>query len=586
MCQFFFADNSQESLGLVRNTGIRVFFLSCFAFSDYAMAQVGEAERRRDLFEKRELQKRIEEFQGRERERVIEDDSVVAEGRHVDISSESRFLIRKIEIVRDGTPLSLDESKIITPYVGIELGVSEIFSLVENLTNYYVENGYSTTLVKVNPQNLSSGTLTLEVSWGRIEGVLLNGESPSFIRDRLSLFSAYPWAQEKKLNIHDVDQMVENLSTKGKSVNVKVIPSERDGYSYLNVRREKLRPWAFILGADNSGDKETGEYQHNVSLAMSDAMGVNDTLSLYLARQDYKDSDTYLREIYDLGYSLPVGFWKLSLKGNFSKTQTPVGDYSSEGESEKLSVGLERVFRRGQSGKWSVFGGIDKKRTENIFIIDDDTEIILDDSSNAFTHLSLGGRYVGRALGGFLYGDLSIVQGASWFNADIDVGRGQDDSGQAGFRKYKGNFNWSWNAARSPIEYRLSAGWQYSPDRLLAQDSLILGDEYTVRGFKGASMSIEGDLGGYLSNTVSFSLPVGKKYLNQVSPFIGADIGWARKHRRGSVGAEVRKIAGATLGLKIDGANYQFSSTFGFPVSNPNDFDPGYVLYMDVGMSF
>ncbi|MBN1468705.1 MAG: hypothetical protein JW924_08275 [Fusobacteriaceae bacterium] len=87
--------------------------------------------------------------------------------------SSNKFFINTIEI-NNLKVLKKEVKKIRNTYENKELGMSEINSLVADLTNLYVKNGYITTRVMLTlPQNLNSGKLKLEIINGVIENFSL-----------------------------------------------------------------------------------------------------------------------------------------------------------------------------------------------------------------------------------------------------------------------------------------------------------------------------------------------------------------------------------------------------------------------------
>jgi hemolysin activation/secretion protein len=72
------------------------------------------------------------------------------------------------------------------------------------------------------------------VLWGKINDFKVNGQTPG-LRDSTRLFTAYPFAKDKILNMQDVDQMAENLMRVSERDNISVEPSIINGYSDLNL---------------------------------------------------------------------------------------------------------------------------------------------------------------------------------------------------------------------------------------------------------------------------------------------------------------------------------------------------------------
>lgn len=84
-------------------------------------------------------------------------------------NSSWKFNVTRIEILDDhlfdGSP---QREEIVQRYLGKDLGKSDIFTLVKELTDFYISRGYATTLISIDPGNIKSGTLKLRVLWGKM----------------------------------------------------------------------------------------------------------------------------------------------------------------------------------------------------------------------------------------------------------------------------------------------------------------------------------------------------------------------------------------------------------------------------------
>ncbi len=71
-------------------------------------------------------------------------------------------------------------------------------------------------------------------------------------------------------------------------------------------------------------------------------------------------------------------------------------------------------------------------------------------------------------------------------------------------------------------------GASYSNEPLLYADKFLIGDEYTVRGFKESSAAL--DYGAYSNNTIYLQFLNAPKYLRVLEPFVGLDMGYGRDY--------------------------------------------------------
>ena len=173
----------------------------------------------------------------------------------------------------------------------------------------------------------------------------------------------------------------------------------------------------------------------------------------------------------------------------------------------------------------------------------------IDVSTKNYSNISTGINYVGSALGGWVYGDLSVTAGRPWFNAswkgDPDL-TGYDID----FIKYNGSLNWKKDIAsfkRVGLQYDGTLTFQHSRDVLVSSERFIVGDEYTVRGFK--NNSINGESGAVLASNINLPFNVGFDLFRSVVPFVGYDIGLVRENLTSS--NRQQYMSGASVGAKF-----------------------------------
>ena len=142
------------------------------------------------------------------------------------------YAIERIVLDDDDAP-SAGSLAVMRRYEGRSLTLNDVVDLVKELNDDYASRGFVTTIVTLPGQNLASGILHVQVVWGRISGITLNGEPLSGVIDKVLVEAALPGWQGQVLNIRQIDQLVENLSTTGKTATVEVKPADAPGASCL-----------------------------------------------------------------------------------------------------------------------------------------------------------------------------------------------------------------------------------------------------------------------------------------------------------------------------------------------------------------
>lgn len=500
-----------------------------------------------------------------------------------------KYLITSIVIENDDKFFSSKErNNIINNYKNKNLGKSEILNLIMELTDFYIEKGYTTTLLTVEEGNLNSKEIRLKVLWGKINNILVDGEIPSFSQ-KMRLNGAFPFYKEKTLNLSDIDQALDNLLRISYGAKIKVLAADEIGYSNLNV--EGLG-YSYINGSlklNNSGRKESGWNQYSGNLSVNNFIGFNDILGFYYGYNDLKQK-TDTQSSWSVSYSIPFGYssfdasyyrsdYEKIIGGNF-------GGYKSDGNSKRYSFKLNHVVFRDSNHKLSFYTAVDVKDNLNKI-----QNLTIDVSSKRYSNITLGMNDVTTIWNGGTYWDLSLTKGTPWFGSawvnDPDL-TGYDIN----FLKLNGLLSWSKSIHQFDnfaISYDLNTSFQYSNNILVSDQNITIGDEYSVRGFKEDSVS--GNNGGYISNTLKFPF-----YFNQLggvmaTPFIGYDIGYIKNNCSGYVNkCSGEYISGGAIGLRLNQKYLSSSLSAGLPLIKPKslrnrDVD-NLAIYYRIGINF
>ncbi|MCZ4058968.1 POTRA domain-containing protein [Pantoea sp. LMR881] len=506
-------------------------------------------------------------------------------------NSELKFHITKIIVDNDKKyEFSPKRTTIINKYINTNMGKNEILKLLVELNNFYIAKGYTTTQVTIIPGNLKNGTLHFSVLWGKLNAFSVNGDTPSW-RNKQRLFSAMPFSTEKPINIQDVDQALDNLLRVSPKDGLKITPTVKDGYSNIDLITQGFFPLSLSLGLNNSGTHDSGWDQYTLNIMGKNLFGFNDTISFFQAWNDL-DASRDRQKSKNLSYSMPLGYWlfdinhyesyyKRKIKGNF-------GSYSSDGNSKRTSLKISRLIYRNATGKFS--GYVKTERRENLNKIEN---TVINVSSKKYAQFNSGLNYTGQIYDGWLYIDGNVTFGIPWFSAAW-----KDDPDLAGFdlnyKKYNGTLNWfkdiyTTKNGRFAINYAISSGFQFSPDILVSDARYSLGDEYTIRGYKDDNVMAEN--ASYISQTLSFPVNIYKYSLRSISPFVGFDMGFAK--RNCAVNSNQCKrdyMSGSAIGVNFYSQFVTASLTAGWPVTKPkslknNNIDH-YNLYFRAGINF
>ncbi|MEH6569990.1 MAG: ShlB/FhaC/HecB family hemolysin secretion/activation protein [Halioglobus sp.] len=404
------------------------------------------------------------------------------------------------------------------------LNISEIESLMAEVSGVYILEGYIASRVYLAEQDLSDGILVLLVIEGELEGVeILDGDA-----DSISLFNVFPGEIGEPLNLRDIEQAVDQINRlQSNYVSMQVAPGERSGGSLLVFENEARKPWRVTPTYDNEGSPTTGKDQAGVSLSVDNALGWNDFLIATYRQTTPYDSGERGSKLASMTYVVPFGYSTLAINGSRSDYASPLDLPSgnkaySSGKSENISVRLDRTVFRDRDSRWNLALAIANKDSKNYI-----DRVLLDGSSRVLTVVDVDSAYTMPLMGGVITLNAGYALGVNWFGALEDPGSLPDFAPHAQFGKWKygASYQRGLSLFNQPLFFSSYLNGQYADDVLYGSEQILIGGIYTVRGFSKETLS--GDHGFYWRNDLSMTmgLPTIADIPFSMRPYLGIDYG-------------------------------------------------------------
>lgn len=468
--------------------------------------------------------------------------------------------------------------------IGRCLGTAGINTVLERAQQRAIERGWVTTRILAAPQDLASGQLTLTVVPGRIAAIRLkDGSNVPLLGADALLRSAIPARPGDLLNLRDIEQGLENLKrAQTADADIRIEPSAaadaRPGDSDLVVQYVQAKKWRLTLSADDSGTDSTGRNQGGITASLDNPFGLNDLLyvsynhSLASPLFHGADKGTDSRTAH---YSLPYGYWALSLTGSRSGyRQTVAGlnqSYEYSGESDNAEVRLSRLLYRDQKRKTALALRAFRRGSHNFV---DDTEIQVQRRTVGGWELSLNHKeFVGKAS---VEANLSYRRGTGAFGA-IAAPEQRFGEGTSRLKLIGAEVNVSLpfklriGASERGFRYVGLARGQWNRTPLTPQDRFAIGGRYSVRGFDGET-SLLGDRGWLVRNDLGWALPQGGAEL-----YLGLDYG--RVGGRSAADLLGRELAGGALGVRGAWKRLNYDVFMGAPIVRPRGYPTADVTF-------
>lgn len=486
--------------------------------------------------------------------------------------AETCFEVSAIEFVGISL-LSLHEiDQVKSTYVDRCLSMTDINNLVRDVTNLYIAKGYVTTRVVIPQQDLSGGTLRLQVIEGKVEGVEFKDDQ----EHSRELKGAMPGLVGDVLNLRDIEQGLDQLNRlPSNNATMKLLPGKKAGTTQVMVENKRAKTWRISAGLDNSGQQSTGRNQYLLSLGKDNLFGINDLLSVYVngdAEGLFSD-DRQRSSTYNIFYSVPYGYWTFSGSVGYYEYRTSISasgtEYSSAGDTTTTTLTADRVLFRDQDSKTLLSMGLTVRDTQNYF-----SGVKLDATSQVLAPFSASLSHYTRLLGGMASAQAGFSHGLAILGADrdrtpsLDTPRSQFSKCTFLASYYRpfavGDTNFSWSTR---------ASGQWAPHTLFSAERISIGSRYTVRGFHEDSLS--GDIGGYVRNELALLLPSDANsspfradWFGDLQIYTGYDAGFIRRDSKES--EERGSLQGAVIGFRTSGGHLVMDMSMAKPLDSPS----------------
>ncbi len=241
------------------------------------------------------------------------------------------------------------------------IGAQGLRAFQDHLTRQLIERGYITSRVLIPEQNLSSGSLAVQVVAGRIGMIREQGSVPGMIR------MALPDGEGGLLNQRDLDQALENIRRLAgqQAVEFDLVPGAKPGETDIVVKHPDARRWRGLLTLDDSGAQSTGKYQLGGVLTFDSPLRLYDSLTLALNRNANFGNNMLGTNSSSTSWSVPFGYWSFLLGANQSRYKQTVAGFSGDivysGRSHGMEIGIGHVPYRTASAKGALQFKLDRK---------------------------------------------------------------------------------------------------------------------------------------------------------------------------------------------------------------------------------
>lgn len=546
----------------------------------YAQTDINQIEQQ----QYNQYQQRIENLEDKFAQPFVSlDQSTLTDGLlRIPLNETPCFNIYKIELeLPDENSLNRKFATILGPIkygrgsiLGKCIGQQGLNYAVRNVQNELIRQGFITSQASLPPQDLASGTLRITITPGQLHQVW-RGEDG---HPKVNVSNALVLDKGDIINLRDIETSLENfrlpqshLTTIDIIPSINTIDTEKYGSSDLVVTQKRANRIQWQLGIDDSGNKDTGQYQGTISSTIDRPLASNDVLNLSYTHTidpwNNVDSSSNNESIY-ANYRYPYKNWQLQLTySDYGFDQTLAGlneDIIYKGRSDNSAVDVQKIIHRDSKSKTIATVGGYQGNSKNFF---DDIEIEV--QRRRFAGWKAGVNHKRQTALGEFNASLQYQRGTGAFSA-IEAPESfiSEAESQPSIWQAQLNLRSPFYISEASYQYNLQWRGQYSPNILIPQDRFSIGGRYTLKG-SSEEQSLSGEKGMLLQQEVARIVPLP----NQVTimPYVTLDQGWVN-------GDSAQFLAGkylvsSSIGARLYSSNISIDGFIGKSLQAPSSFD-------------
>lgn len=429
------------------------------------------------------------------------------------------------------------------------LGLGEFDLILQQLTVAYTEAGYIAARAYLPEQDLSDGSLIVQIIEGTIVGIdLVENGTPRPER----AWTAFPGLIGQIVSLPAIEQGIAQINALPSSRGVSdLAPGAQIGEARLAVEVTQGRPWRIGLRADNRGSATTGKQSFGLTAGFDNLLWLNDRWSLDYSRSTASSPLAFgarmpVGRSLGLTGTLPYGFWTfgLSVNGSDYRSEIPAVHMPilTTGWSRSAQLSAERLIWQEQSRRLDAGA--------SLLVKDNLNEVLgsrVDNSSRSMSLLDLWVSFDHEI--GALRSTLKITSrhGLDAFGATESV---QMDATSPSTQYSAILLDWAlrreWQVGDQPLEWRGAVSGQHSNDPLFGSEQFAVGGYSGVRGVP--SSVLFGNRGVQWLNTFRLTDAIAFEGGAAVTPYWGFDAGYIAPQT--DLGIERGFMTSATFGFE------------------------------------
>ena len=455
---------------------------------------------------------------------------------------EAKIKVKKVEVL-GSTVFSAEElTKVFAPFVGKEVTFEQLLEIRTAVTDLYTRNGYTTSGAFLPRQDVSDGSIEIQVVEGELERIEVQGLNrlqKSYVRSRIAAAAKTP------INIRRLESALQllQLDPLFSRVQAELTAGTVPGSNILILNLKEAPPLSAALIVDNHDSPSVGSTRGTAVLSHNNLLGLGDRALAEVAIAEGVED-------YNISYALPVNARNGTLNfryenGNSRIIEQPFAPLDINGETQTYSLGFRQPLIRTPTTEFALSLSGDLRRSAT-YILDDEPfsfTIGPEKGESRVSAIRFSQDWVNRS-------SSRVLAARSQFSLGLDIlDATVNDTGTDGrFFSWLGQFQWVQALnERKDATLVASTAAQLTGDSLLPLEQFSIGGVDTVRGYR-ANQRV-GDSG--IFGSVEVRLPLirdGDGFgLLQIAPFLDAGTIW---NNNGDAIASSNTLVSIGLGLR------------------------------------
>ena len=438
------------------------------------------------------LQARVDELEKKvaEQDRIIKIQKaaleavakVVPEVKKVMAPPEPKVLVKKFVLEGVNLFTAKDFEPVLKKYRNKELGISDLNKIADEITAFYRQHGYITSLAYAPTQEITDHTVEFRVIEGRVGNVKVEGGK--YFKAK-TIRRQFLVEKGQILNYEKLQQNVKRVNKQpDRTMKVVLMPGKEKGTSDVLLKMQKEeKPMHWFLNYNNRGTEYTTKSRFGLGFVHNNLTGNDDILSANVRIGE--NDDVYAGSI---DYNFPI-----------SKYDTRLGFYAAYSHAD-IGGQFKILSPEGKASAYGVY------LTQPLFDKDFYDPVALNLASNftlGFDSISVRNKILGQETS---HDELRVFKAGLSFDERDSLGRtlfsnemrfgipdflgSMSNSDQSAsrldaggdFTKYVGSLN---RVTRLPFSSLLinSLKVQYTNDPLVNSEQMAFGGADSIRGF-------------------------------------------------------------------------------------------------------